>query len=411
MGAYTYQALNAKGKKVKGIIEGDSERHVRTQLRAQSLKPLDVKSSSGRKSSSEKTAKSHSSFFGGPRLGYRDVSLVTRQLASLVQSGLPLDEVLQSTAKQSRKPVAKSVLLQVRARVLEGISLHQAMAEVPRVFDNLYRAMVRAGESSGFLGPVLEQLAEYTERSQETRQKLQMAMVYPVVMLVVSVCVVTVLMVKVVPQLTQLFERGKHELPGITKVLVATSNFMVDYGIFLFAGVTAIFIFIQWLLKNDARKLKWHRTVLRLPVIGSVVLLGETARYASTLGLLAHSGVPLLEALRIATQVLSNREMKLASEQVCIAVQEGGSLSRALDQAKVFPPLLVQMAASGESNGKLDEQLLYAARNQERELEFSINTAMGLLQPAIVLLLAGIVIFIVMAILLPIFAMNDMIAG
>lgn len=307
MGAYTYQALNAKGKKVKGIIEGDSERHVRTQLRAQSLKPLDVKSSSGRKSSSEKTAKSHSSFFGGPRLGYRDVSLVTRQLASLVQSGLPLDEVLQSTAKQSRKPVAKSVLLQVRARVLEGISLHQAMAEVPRVFDNLYRAMVRAGESSGFLGPVLEQLAEYTERSQETRQKLQMAMVYPVVMLVVSVCVVTVLMVKVVPQLTQLFERGKHELPGITKVLVATSNFMVDYGIFLFAGVTAIFIFIQWLLKNDARKLKWHRTVLKLPVIGSVVLLGETARYASTLGLLAHSGVPLLEALRIATQVLSNQ--------------------------------------------------------------------------------------------------------
>ncbi|WP_086934064.1 type II secretion system inner membrane protein GspF [Agarilytica rhodophyticola] len=411
MGAYTYLALDAKGKKVKGILEGDSERHIRSQLRGRQLKPLEVKSS--RKNQKEKSgdSKGFSFSFGGPTMGYRDVSLVTRQLASLVQSGLPLDEVLQAAAKQSRKPAIKTIVLQIRSRVLEGLSLTQALAELPRVFDNLYRAMVKAGESSGFLGPVLERLADYTERSQEIKQKLKSAMIYPVVMLFVCITVVTIMMVKVVPNLVTMFERNDMELPILTKVLIASSNFLVNYGVFLLLFIVALFVLFKWLVNHPKRGRHWDKIKLRMPLVGGVILQSEASRYASTLGLLANSGVPLLEALKIGSQVLSNSELRSASAEVAISVQEGTSFHRALDQVDVFPPLLVQMVASGEANGKLAEQLLHAARNQERELEFTLNTVMGLLEPAMVLFMGGTVTTIVMAILLPIFNMNQLVGG
>ncbi len=410
MGAYAYQALDAKGKKVKGILEGDSERHVRSQLRSRQLKPLDVKSTRNRSENKSSTGRKGFSFsLGGPRLKTREVSLITRQLASLVQSGLPLDEVLQATAKQSRKAQVKSVVLQVRARVLEGLSLAQAMAEVPRVFDNLYRAMVRAGESAGFLGPVLEQLADYTERSQETRQKIQSAMVYPIIMVCVSFLVVGILMVKVVPKLIELFSNSNAELPTITKVLIFISDFLVNYGLLFLVFIAGLIVSLQWMLRSEAHKKAWHKFLLNVPGVGGFILSAESARYASTLGLLVNSGVPLLEALRIAAQVLTNKELQRAGAEVAVAVQEGSSLSRALDQAEIFPPLLVQMAASGEANGQLADQLLHAARNQERELEFAINTGLALMEPMMVLIMAGMVMFIVMAILLPIFQMNQLV--
>ncbi|WP_370980673.1 type II secretion system inner membrane protein GspF [Agaribacterium sp. ZY112] len=406
MPAYSYQALDAKGKKVKGVIEGDSERQVRGLLRGRDLKPLDVKTV---KAKAAAQGSSQGPFtLGGPRMNTRELSLFTRQLASLVLSGLPLDEVLAAAAKQTRKPVVKSIILQVRSRVVEGLSLAQAMAELPKVFDNLYRAMIKAGESSGYLGPVLEQLAEYTERSQETSHKIKSAMIYPIVMVCVSVIIVSILMVKVVPQLVGMFESNSRELPGITAFLIGLSDFLVAYGVFVLMAFTALIAVLQWLLKDPKRKRVWHKMQLKLPLFGGFILQSETARYSSTLGLLAQSGVPLLEALKIASQVLNNLTLKEASVQVAVMVQEGASLSKALDQVDVFPPLLVQMAASGEANGKLSEQLLYAARNQERELEFSVNAAMSLMEPAMILFMAGMVGFIVMAILLPIFEMNDL---
>jgi len=405
---YSYQALDAKGKKVKGVLEGDSERNIRTQLRGRQLKPIDVKiAKNDGADGGPKT--SFLASLGAPTMKPRDLSLVTRQLASLVTSGLPLDEVLESTAKQSRKPAIKTIILQVRSRVLEGLSLTQAMAEMPKVFDSLYRAMIKAGESSGYLGPVLEQLAEYTESSQETSQKVKSAMVYPIVMVVFSILVVTLLMVKVVPQLVGLFERNKGELPGITKFLIGASDFLVNYGIFLFLAVVGLVFLFKWSLREPKRKKKWHKIVLKMPLFGGFVLQSETARYANTLGLLVTSGVPLVESLKIATQVLSNIVMRDASHEVAMSVQEGSSLNKALDQVDVFPPLLVQMAASGEANGKLADQLLHAARNQERELGFSLSTFMSLLEPAMILFMGGLVTGIVMAILLPIFQMNQMI--
>lgn len=415
MGAYNYQALDANGKTVKGVIEGDSERHVRGLLRQRQLKPLEVRTSNKRDKPNAAAAaggkKPKLSFGGGggPKLNYKDIALVTRQLASLLQSGLPLDEVIHAAANQSRKPAIKGVLLQVRSRVLEGLSLAQAMAEAPRAFDTLYRAMVKAGESAGFLGPVLDQLAEYTETSQETRQKIKMAMMYPIVLLCVSMGVVMALMAFVVPKLTGMFAQSKQKLPAITEILIGTSDFIVNYGIFVVAGVFGAIVLFKQLLKAPARQLKWHKFLLKMPVFGEFIRVSEAARYTNTLGLLVKSGVPLLEALRIASQVLANRVIQDGAKAVAVSVQEGTSLHRAMDQVDVFPPLIVQMAASGEANGELAEQLLHAARNQERELSFTLATMMGLMEPATILFMAGIVFFIVMAIMLPIFQMNQMV--
>lgn len=413
MGAFNYQALDNKGKTVKGVIEGESERHVRSLLRQRQLKPLQVKGTNRREKpgSGGKAASGGRKFSlgGGTKLGYRDIALVTRQLASLVQSGLPLDEVLHAAATQSRKPQIKSLLLQVRSRVLEGLSLAQAMAESPRAFNTLYRAMVKAGESAGFLGPVLEQLAEYTETSQETRQKIQMAMTYPIVLLCVSMGVVTALMAFVVPKLVGMFTQTKQKLPAITEILIATSDFIVNYGIFALAGIVGAIILLVQMLKEPKRKAKWHKMLLKLPLFGEFIRTAEAARWANTLGLLVKSGVPLLEALRISSQVLSNKVMQTAGMNVAVSVQEGTSLNKALDAVGEFPPLLVQMAASGEANGQLAEQLLHGARNQEKELSFTLSTMMGLMEPAMILFMAGIVFFIVMAIMLPIFQMNQMV--
>lgn len=411
MAAFNYQALDANGKTVKGVLEGDSERHVRSLLRQRQLKPLDVRGSNKRsKAAAGEKAGGRRLSSRGPKLNYKEIALITRQLASLLQSGLPLDEVLHAAATQSKKPKIKSLLLQVRSRVLEGLSLAQAMSEAPRAFDTLYRAMVKAGESAGFLGPVLEQLAEYTETSQETRQKIQMAMMYPVVLLCVSMGVVMALMAFVVPKLTGMFSQTKAKLPMITEILISTSDFIVNYGIFVIVGVIGAVILLKHALKTPSRRLVWHRLLLKMPLFGEFIRTSEAARYANTLGLLVKSGVPLLEALRIASQVLTNTVIQEAAKAVAISVQEGTSLHKAMDQVNEFPPLLVQMAASGEANGQLADQLLHAARNQERELSFTLGTMMGLMEPAMILFMAGIVFFIVMAIMLPIFEMNQMVA-
>ncbi len=417
MGAYSYQALDAKGKTVKGVLEGDSERQVRTLLRQKQLRPLEVKSSvkkvSSRKGKAQKSAGPLGFSFGGsnrgPKLKHKDLCLVTRQLASLVQSGLPLDEVLAACANQSRNPTIKSLILQVRSRVLEGLSLTQAMAESPRAFDNLYRAMVKAGESSGYLGPVLEQLAEYAEMSQETRQKIKAAMIYPIVLLLVSFSVVAGLMAFVVPKLVGIFESQQQQLPKITEILIAVSDYTVNYGIYTLIGIVLLILGFSAMLKEPKRQKKWHAFILKWPLVGELTRTAEASRYSSTLGLLTKSGVPLLDGLRIASQVVSNRHIQAAASEVAVSVKEGMSLHKALDQSREFPPLLVQMAASGEQNGELAEQLVHAARNQNRELQFTLSTLMSLLEPATILFMGVTVGGIVMAIMLPIFQMNSMV--
>ena len=419
MAAFSYQALDAKGKTVKGVIEGDTERQVRAQLRQRNLRPLEVKNTVKKAVKTAKGAKATGGGFslgslsfgggGGVKLNVKDTALVTRQLASLVQSGLPLDEVLAACANQSKKPQIKAMILQVRSRVLEGLSLTQAMAEHPKTFNDLYRAMVKAGESAGFLGPVLEQLAEYTETSQETAQKVKGALTYPIILLVVSIGVVTALMAFVVPKLVGIFESQRTELPMMTKVLIGMSDYILNYGMMTLGAIVVAIIALQRYLQVPKNQLKWHKTLLKLPLFGELNRTAEAARYSSTLGLLIKSGVPLLDALRIAAQVLSNRHIQEAAKEVAVSVKEGASLAKSMDQTDEFPPLLVQMVASGETNGQLSEQMLHAASNQQRELQFTLATMMSLLEPITILFMAGMVGFIVMAIMKPMFQLNQMV--
>jgi len=403
MTAYRYRALNPAGKLIKGVQEGDSERQVRSTLRSQQLRPVEVE-----------VASQQSKRSGLPRLFQArvrpvELALLTRQLATLVQSGLPLDECLQAVAQQSRKQRLKGLLLQVRSRVSEGHSLAYAMGEFPQVFSEMYRAMVRAGESAGFLGPVLEQLADYSEQRQYTQQKLKMAMIYPFILLGVAIAVVVALMVFVVPELVGIFAHTNAELPPLTRFLIASSAFVRDYGLWTVLLGVVLLVGMRQLLQNPARRRRWHQLLLRVPGIGGILTTVDTARFASTLSILMASGVPLLDSLRIDGEVLSNRILRESSGDVAARVQEGTTLHRAREQSGRVPPRMVHMVASGETAGELETMLQRSATNQERELEMALGTMMGIFEPLMVVFMGVMVLGIVLAILLPIFQLNTMV--
>ena len=405
MTAYRYRALNTGGKLVKGVLEADSERQVRSQLRARQLRPVEVQTAA-RAEAANQTLRHR---FFPMRMKGGELALLTRQLATLVQSNLPLAECLQAAAEQTRRPRIKAMLLQVRSRVSEGHTLAYALAEFPQVFNEMYRAMVSAGEHAGFLGPVLEQLADYAEQRQHSTQKLRMAMIYPFILLGVAVAVIVALMVFVVPELVGIFSQSNRELPLLTRALIASSDFLRAWSLALILGVIAAVFLARRLRRDGNRRRRWHRFLLRVPGISGLLIALDTARFASTLSILMASGVPLLEALRIAGQVLVNLVLRDESEAVALAVQEGSSLSRALSQAGHFPPMMVHMVASGESSGALEEMLDRSAANQERELEMTLGTIMSLFEPLMVVVMGGMVLLIVLAVLLPIFDLNTMV--
>lgn len=403
MTAYRYRALNTEGKLVKGVLEGDSERQIRSNLRSQQLRPVEVAAANTQS--------------GGPGLGSlfqsrvstSDLSLITRQMATLVLSNLPLDECLQAVAQQTRKPRVKGLMLQLRSRVSEGHSLAYAMGEFPQVFSEMYRAMVTAGEHAGFLGPVLEQLADYGEQRQYTQQKLKMAMIYPFILMGVAIAVVIALMVFVVPELVGIFAHSNAELPTLTVALIASSDFVRDYGVYVLVVLIALVVLFRQLLKNASRRRRWHQILLQVPGVSAVITAVDTARFASTLSILMASGVPLLESLRIAGAVLSNLILRESSAEVAESVQEGSSLHRALELSGYFPPMMVHMVASGEASGELEAMLERSAANQERELEMALGTMMAVFEPAMVLFMGVMVLLVILAVLLPIFKLNTMV--
>jgi general secretion pathway protein F len=409
MTAYRYRALNNDGKLVSGVLEGDSERQVRGQLRGQDMRPVEVALANKQILGSFSSGAGLKPTLFQPRISSSDFALLTRQLATLVQSNLPLDECLYAVAQQSRKPRIKGMLLQVRSRVAEGHTLAHAMGDFPQIFNEMYCAMVTAGEHAGFLGPVLEQLADYSEQRQYTQQKLKMAMIYPFILLGVAVAVVTALMVFVVPELVGIFSHTQTELPLLTRGLITTSNFFREDGIWLVLAIIVAVLVLRYLLRDPGRKKRWHGIVLKIPGISRLVTAMDTARFASTLSILMASGVPLLESLRIAGQVLANQVLREDSQNVAESVQEGSSLHRALEQSGRFPPMMVQMVASGEASGELETMLERSATNQERELEMTLGTMMSIFEPLMVIIMGGMVLIIVLAILLPIFDLNTMV--
>ncbi len=404
MGAFEYVALDTRGKQKKGVIEGDTPRQVRQQLRDQGLTPLNVEEVVQRERSSGQRR------FNRTSVSASDLALATRQLATLMHSGTPLEETLQTVARQSERPRVQSMLLAVRARVLEGHTLATGLGDFPNVFPELYRATVSAGEQSGHLDVVLERLADYTEARQQMRQKILLATFYPALLTLVAITVVLALLAYVVPQVVQVFANTGQELPFLTRALIAVSDFLRAWGIPMALLLVAVGSGVRWALKKPHIKERWHRFQLKLPVVARLIRGLNSARFARTFSILAASGVPVLEAMRISAQVMSNLPMREAVAHSADRVREGASISGALNKTGLFPPMMVHLIASGESSGKLEAMLERAAANQERELEGFIAAAMGLFEPLLILAMGAVVLVIVLAILLPIFELNQLVS-
>jgi general secretion pathway protein F len=408
MGAFEYTAVDAAGREKKGVLEGDTARQIRQTLRDQALLPVTVTEVAQTQRGDQ--AKTKISFKRGGGMSAGDLSLMTRQLATLVRSGLPLEEALQAVAEQTEKPRTKSTVLGVRAKVMEGHPLVDGLADFPQVFDELFRATVSAGEQSGHLDTILERLADYTENREQMRSKTLNAMIYPIFMFLFSVIVVVMLLTFVVPKIVTQFENSKVQLPMLTRMLMATSAFLLQWGWALALGLTlAIVMFVRWLRNPESRR-KFHRSLLRTPLLGRVIRGTNTARFARTFSTLTSSAVPVLDALRISGQVVTNLPMRDAVEQAAVRVREGAAIGRSLAMTKIFPPMMIHLISSGETSGDLESMLDRAATNQEREMDAILSTAIGLLQPLMIVVMGGVVLVIVMAMLLPIFQLNSLIS-
>ncbi|PID50485.1 MAG: type II secretion system protein GspF [Proteobacteria bacterium] len=404
MPAFEYRALNAAGKEEKGILEADTSRQVRQLLRNGGMLPLEVIEAVQR----QKKADGGVRLFGGS-LNTADLALVTRQLATLVSSGSPLEEALSTIVRQAERGGARRILSAVRSRVMEGHTLASSMGQFPSAFPPLYRATIGAGEQSGHLAEVLDRLAEYTENSLLNQQKVSTAFVYPALLAVVAVAIVIALMKFVVPKVITVFDTFDGELPRLTRALIASSDFINAYGVWLLIGLLVVIFGGRALLKLPSWKYRYHRFLLKLPLVGRLVRGANTERFARTLSILASSGVPILESLRIAGGVISNMPMRTAVEEATVKVREGMSINRALQQSGYFPPMVIYLIASGEGGGQLDCMLERAAIQQERETQSRVAKMVSLLEPMLMLFMGGMVMLIVLAIMLPLLSLSSVV--
>jgi len=409
MGAFEYKALDSRGKDKKGILEGDSSRQVRQQLREKGWMPLAVVEVLERPGKTDKSGTEKPKRFKG-RISAMDLALITRQLSTLLRSGLPLENCLQTVARQSAKPNLERILLGVRSRVREGHSLANGMSEFPSIFSELYVRTIDAGEQSGHLDVVLDRLSDYTESRQQIRQKTVLALFYPALLTIVSILIVAALLVFVVPKIVAVFENSGQELPMLTNVLIGLSDFLRTQWIAIVVVLGLLYTAFKLLRNRPAFEAGWQRVQLGIPLIGKLIRTTNAAQFSRTLSILTASSVPILEALRISAQVLTNKPMRHAVEEASLRVREGSSLNKALEDTGYFPPMTISLMASGEASGNLEEMLERSSVIQEREVEALISTFVGLFEPILILVMGGIVLLIVIAILLPIFDLNQLVS-
>ncbi|MCH7880137.1 MAG: type II secretion system inner membrane protein GspF [Proteobacteria bacterium] len=401
MGAFEYQAIDADGNNKKGLIEADTAKQARQQLRGMSLMPLQIDEvSTGVLNGQIKSRRD--------RINVATVALITRQIATLIGAGQPVESAYHAVSRQTQKNQAKKILLAVRAKVLEGYPLSEALKEYPRIFDKMYCASVHAGEQSGLLDLVMERLADYLEARQDLQRKTSLALIYPILLSVVALFLVAGLLTFVVPQIVQVFEGFDQELPVLTQWMIALSDFIKAYGLHMLAGIIALIVLYQRLLKLGWFSLLRDRVLLRLPLVRYLVRLTNTARFTRTMSILVSSGVTAVDSMRISTEVILSQPIKNAVVKATDRVREGEHISAALDQSGYFSPLVLQLIENGESSGKLGDMLERSAKAEESEIAGVTALFVGLFEPAMILVMGGVVMLIVLAILLPIFDMNDL---
>lgn len=398
MNRYHYEAADAQGRLASGVLEGDSPAAVMQQLRGMGLVALRVEL--------QRPAAAGGLF--GAKLSDGDLAWLTRQLASLLAAGLPLEAALGATLEQAERKHIAQVLGAVRTDVRSGMRLAEALAERPRDFPEIYRALVAAGEESGDLAQVMERLADYIEDRNTLRGKILTAFIYPGVVGLVSIGIVIFLLSYVVPQVVSAFTQARQDLPGLTLAMLNASDFVRAWGALCFAGLATGLWGWRLYLRKPAARLAWHRRILRLPLFGRFVLGLNTARFASTLAILGSAGVPLLRALEAARQTLGNDCLDRAVEQATARVREGVGLATALAAEKAFPPLLIHLIASGEKTGNLPPMLDRAAQSLAKDIERRAMGMTALLEPLMIVVMGAVVLVIVMAVLLPIIEINQL---
>ena len=400
MQAYRYQALDAEGRTVKGVVQADTARQARAQLRARGLLPsaIDIVQ-----------AQHQTQALWARHIPPAELSLLTRQLATLLAAGLTVQQALTALIESSEQALAREILDSVRTDVIAGLSLSTSLASHPRSFPDFYCALIHGGEESGALPIVLQHLAEYLDARQALKQKTGLALLYPALVTIVAILIVAGLLVYVVPQVVQVFQHSRQSLPLLTRALIGLSDFLRTAWPYL--GLAAILgmLAAHHALRRDANRYRWHALLLRIPWLGQLITASNTSRFASTLSIMLRGGVPLLAALGSGARVIGNVVMRKAVENAIERVREGASLSRTLRETGVFPPLLVHLVASGEMSGKLEPMLERAAQLETQALERRLGVFLTLLEPIMILVMGGIVLLIVLAILLPIIEINQLV--
>jgi general secretion pathway protein F len=405
MPAFRYEAVDGGGATRKGVVNADSARSARADLRTQGLTPLNVEAIAAQVDASGATK----SRGFGERLSSVELALFTRQLASLLEAGLPLEQAFTALLEQAERPYMRDLVASIRSEVMGGASFSDALSRHPRDFAEIYRALVASGEQIGHLARVLTRLADYIERRNALVQKVRLAFTYPAIVTVVAFAIVIFLLTYVVPQIVSVFANTKQKLPILTVVMLAVSDFVRAYGIYML--ILLILAALGWrrALKNPELKRRWHTWLLTAPVYGKFERSLNTARFASTLAITTGSGVPILRALDTSRDTLSNVAMKELVEQASASVREGVSLARALSAQKHFPPMLIHMIRAGEITGELPAMLERAANSQQQDLERRTLTIAGLLEPVLILAMGLVVLLIVLAVLMPIIEINQLV--
>jgi general secretion pathway protein F len=400
MPAYRFEASDELGRLERGVIDADSPRHARSQLRDRGLVPIEVLAISAQQEGAAR--------FGG-RMRTTELTLITRQLASLLSARLPLEQALAAVVEQAERPLVRERMSAVRGEVVSGQTFAQALSRYPRDFPEVYRALVAAGEQSGDLSIVMDRLADYVESRSALAQRIGLAFTYPAIVTLVALIVVVALLTYVVPQVVGVFAQTRQKLPALTVGLIATSDFIREWGWWLAAFLVAAGISFRVALRSPSLRLVWHLRLLDAPLFGKLIRGINTARFASTLGILAASGVPLIRALQAGAQTLSNDAMRANVEDAVDRVREGAPLSRALKAGGLFPPMMIHMIASGEATGNLAEMLQRTARTLSGETERRALALTGILEPVLILVMGVVVLVIVLAVLQPIIEINQLV--